>query len=115
VQGAGLCDHRHPGKQFWGTGAWNQSGNEDLLPVQIQCDFSDDVQSFRKGRRQNAAVSYLTDKSANPKTGGDIQWNFTKFLAGPDGQIITRFEPAVTPNSPEVTEAIEKALAAAKR
>jgi glutathione peroxidase-family protein len=34
---------------------------------------------------------------------------------GPDGQIITRFEPAVTPNSPEVTEAIEKALAVVKR
>jgi len=43
-------------------------------------------------------------------TGGDIQWNFTKFLVGKDGKI-TRFEPTVTPDSPEMTGSIEKALA----
>jgi glutathione peroxidase len=44
-------------------------------------------------------------------TGGDIKWNFTKFLIGKDGRIVVRFEPAVKPDSPEVTAAIEKALA----
>jgi glutathione peroxidase len=68
-----------------------------------------------KGDDKTPLYQYLTDKSANPKTGGDIQWNFTKFLVGPDGQIITRFEPAVTPDSPEVTGTIEKALALLKR
>ena len=67
-----------------------------------------------KGDDKTPLYQYLTDKSANPKTGGDIQWNFTKFLVGPDGQIIARFEPAVTPDSPEVTGAIEKALASLK-
>jgi len=67
-----------------------------------------------KGDDKTPLYQYLTDKSANPKTGGDIQWNFTKFLVGPDGQIITRFEPAVTPDSPEVAAAIEKALASLK-
>jgi len=56
-----------------------------------------------KGDDHTPLYRYLTDKTANPKTGGDIQWNFTKFLVGPDGQIITRFEPKVTPDSPEVT------------
>ena len=68
-----------------------------------------------KGDDQTPLYQYLTDKTANPKTGGDIQWNFTKFLVGPDGQIITRFEPKVTPDSPEVTGAIENALASIKR
>jgi glutathione peroxidase len=68
-----------------------------------------------KGDDKTPLYQYLADKSANPKTGGDIQWNFTKFLIGPDGQIITRFEPAVTPDSPEVTTAIEKALASLKQ
>ena len=67
-----------------------------------------------KGDDKTPLYQYLTDKSANPKTGGDIQWNFTKFLVGPEGQIIARFEPAVTPDSPEVTAAIEKALASLK-
>jgi glutathione peroxidase len=43
---------------------------------------------------------------------GDIKWNFGKFLIGRDGKIIKRFEPKTTPDSPEVTQAIESALAA---
>jgi glutathione peroxidase len=43
---------------------------------------------------------------------GDIKWNFGKFLIGRDGKIIKRFEPRTTPDAPEVTQAIEAALAA---
>jgi glutathione peroxidase len=43
---------------------------------------------------------------------GDIKWNFSKFLIGRDGTILKRFESRVTPDSPEVTQAIEAALAA---
>src|SRR5882762_1090185 len=68
-----------------------------------------------KGDDKTPLYQFLTDKAANPNTGGDIQWNFTKFLVGPEGQIITRFEPKVTPDSPEVTAAIESALAPLKR
>jgi glutathione peroxidase len=67
-----------------------------------------------KGDDKTPLYQFLTDKAASPKTGGEIQWNFTKFLVGPEGQIITRFEPAVTPDSPEVTGAIEKALSSLK-
>jgi glutathione peroxidase len=67
-----------------------------------------------KGDDTTPLYQYLTDKAANPKTGGEIQWNFTKFLVGPDGQIVARFEPKVTPDSPEVTSAIEEALSSAK-
>jgi len=42
--------------------------------------------------------------------GGEVKWNFTKFLIGKDGKVIARFESKVTPESPEVTEAVEKAL-----
>ena len=63
-----------------------------------------------KGADMHPLYQFLTDKQANPKTGGDIQWNFTKFLIGKDGKVIARFESAVTPESPEVTGAIEKAL-----
>lgn len=43
---------------------------------------------------------------------GDVKWNFGKFLIGRDGKILKRFEPKVAPDSPEVTQAIESALAA---
>ena len=54
---------------------------------------------------------YLTDKSANPKTGGEIKWNFTKFLVDKKGNVINRFEPAVTPEAADLVKAVEAALA----
>lgn len=68
-----------------------------------------------KGDDKTPLYQFLTDKAANPETGGEIQWNFTKFLIGPDGRVITRFESAVAPDSPEVIGAIEKALAQTKK
>ncbi len=53
---------------------------------------------------------YLTSVSDNPKTGGDIQWNFTKFLVGRNGTILARFEPAVPPEDPSLLKAVENAL-----
>lgn len=63
-----------------------------------------------KGDDKAPIYQFLTDKTANPNTGGEIQWNFTKFLVGKDGTVIARFEPKVKPDSPEVVSAIEKAL-----
>ena len=63
-----------------------------------------------KGDDETPLYRYLTDPSQNPATGGDVKWNFTKFLVGKDGKVIARFEPKVTPESPELTAAIEQAL-----
>ncbi|MEU0232398.1 MULTISPECIES: glutathione peroxidase [unclassified Streptomyces] len=41
---------------------------------------------------------------------GDVQWNFEKFLIGPDGQV-TRFRPRTEPDAPEVVTAVEAYLA----
>ena len=60
-----------------------------------------------KGADIHPLYQFLT---TNPATAGDVKWNFTKFLVGKDGKVIARFESAVTPESPEVTNAIEKAL-----
>jgi glutathione peroxidase len=63
-----------------------------------------------KGDDKAPLYQFLTDTSANPKTGGEIKWNFTKFLVDRNGKVIARFESPVKPESPEVTAAIEKAL-----
>jgi glutathione peroxidase len=62
-----------------------------------------------KGDDQTALYRYLT-KDANPAVAGDIKWNFTKFLVDRSGNVVQRFEPAVTPDSKEVVSAVEKLL-----
>lgn len=62
-----------------------------------------------KGDDQAPLYTYLT-KETGAGISGDIKWNFTKFLVDRNGKVVQRFEPAVTPDSKEVTEAIEKQL-----
>ena len=38
------------------------------------------------------------------------QWNFEKFLVGPDGTVLARFRPQVTPEDPALIAAIEANL-----
>src|ERR1700691_5758871 len=63
-----------------------------------------------KGGDQAPLYQFLTDKDANPKTAGEIQWNFTKFLVDRNGKVIQRFEPPVEPLSKELEAAVEAAL-----
>jgi len=63
-----------------------------------------------KGDDKTPLYTFLTDQTTDPKFAGDIQWNFTKFLFDRNGNPVARFEPKVTPDSPEVTAAVESAL-----
>jgi glutathione peroxidase len=62
-----------------------------------------------KGAEQHPLYAYLTGKEAAYP--GDIKWNFGKFLIGPDGKVLKRWDSAVKPDSKEVTDAIEASLA----
>jgi glutathione peroxidase len=62
-----------------------------------------------KGADQAPLYTYLTEQSGTG-IAGDIKWNFTKFLVDRNGNVVQRFEPEVTPDSKDVTEAIEKQL-----
>jgi glutathione peroxidase len=48
--------------------------------------------------------------SGAPGFSGEVKWNFTKFLVDKTGKVVGRFEPNVTPDSPELAAAIEKHL-----
>src|SRR5688572_33386872 len=63
-----------------------------------------------KGPERHALYEALSGKDS--PFPGDVKWNFGKFLIGRDGKLLKRFEPKTAPDSPEVTQAIEAALAA---
>ncbi len=48
--------------------------------------------------------------TALTQTGGDVGWNFEKFLVGKDGKVLQRFGSDVEPTAPELTTAIDAAL-----
>ncbi len=62
------------------------------------------------GENQHPLYAELTKAADAEGAAGDIQWNFEKFLIGPDGTVVNRFRPRTEPDAPEVVAAIEATL-----
>jgi len=63
-----------------------------------------------KGKDICPLYKFLTSKETNPKFAGEIDWNFTKFLIGKSGEVVSRFEPRTKPDAAEVIKAIEEEM-----
>jgi glutathione peroxidase len=63
-----------------------------------------------KGKDKAPLYVYLTDKTTNPKFGGEISWNFNKFLINKKGEIVNRFDSKVKPEDDKIISEIEKEL-----
>ena len=64
------------------------------------------------GAERHPIYEELTSAADALGEAGDVQWNFEKFLLGPDGSVVARFRPRTVPDDPEVLAAIEEHLPA---
>ncbi len=63
-----------------------------------------------KAPDQAPLYTFLTDKATDPKFGGDIEWNFAKFLTDRQGHVIARIPAGHDPLSADTVAQIEAAL-----
>jgi glutathione peroxidase len=56
------------------------------------------------GKDKAPLYQFLTDKTANPKTGGEIPWNFTKYLVDRPRKSPPRLKRHSLPNSARIHE-----------
>ena len=63
-----------------------------------------------KAPNQAPLYTFLTSKQTDPQFGGDIEWNFAKFLVGRNGKVVNRFPAGHDPLSPDVVAAVESEL-----
>jgi glutathione peroxidase len=63
-----------------------------------------------KGPKQEPLYRFLTDKKSNPKFGGEVGWNFEKFLLNRKGEVVGRWDSNMEPLEADVVNAIEAAL-----
>lgn len=88
-----------------------EPGTNEQIQTFCETKFGVKFDMFAKVVVKGAGIHPLFEQlTTDPKFGGDIKWNFNKFLIGKNGEILARFEPPVDPMSAEVTSAIEKAL-----
>ncbi|MEP6513631.1 MAG: glutathione peroxidase [Parafilimonas sp.] len=63
-----------------------------------------------KGNDQNEIFQWLSDKNKNGWLDKEPPWNFSKYLINEEGLLTHYFEPAVSPLSKEVVQALKTKL-----
>jgi glutathione peroxidase len=88
-----------------------KSGKEikDFCEATYRVKFPMTEKSVVKGPTAAPFYRWAAAELGADKTPG---WNFHKYLVGRDGKLIAAFGSKVTPNSPELTGALTKAIAA---
>lgn len=109
--GQGLAVLGFPSDDFGGQ----EPGTEEEIGEFCQQNYGVEFDMFSKvkvkGEEKVPLYEYLTSADTNPQFPGEVDWNFEKFLIGRDGKIVARFKSKVTPESKEITQAIEAELA----
>ena len=111
-------EYKDDGLVILGFPANNFGGQEPGTDEQIQefctMNFGVTFPMFSKisvkGNEQHPLYQYLTSKETNHEYGGDITWNFNKFLVNEDGKVINRFASKDAPQSDKIVTAIKSAL-----
>lgn len=111
-QDRGLVVLGFPANNFMGQEPGDDEEIKQFCTTKFDVSFPMFSKISVKGKDQAELYQWLTDKSSNPEFGGNIKWNFTKFLVGRQGNVIARFEPGVGPLAQNVVLKIESALEA---
>jgi glutathione peroxidase len=95
---------------------WQEPGTDSEIKQFCSLNYGVTFPMFSKisvkGKGMNPLYAFLTSKKTNPDFGGEITWNFNKFLIGRDGKVIARFDSSEEPSGDRVTKAVEGALPA---
>jgi glutathione peroxidase len=101
-----------PCNQFGGQ----EPGSPDQIAEFCSTTYGVTFPMFEKidvnGDGRHPIYSELTAVADADGDAGDVQWNFEKFLVGPDGTVLARFRPRTEPDAPALVAAIEASLAA---
>ncbi len=99
-----------PANEFGGQEPGSNEEIKKFCSTKYQVKFDMLGKVVVKGEGICPLYKFLTSKETNSKFAGDISWNFTKFLIGKNGEVVSRFEPRVKPDAPQVLKAIEEEL-----
>lgn len=93
-----------PSNDFGGQEPGSTKEIKEFCDVNFAIDFPMTTKEPVKGDTAHPFYKWLAAQKGEPK------WNFHKYLISTDGKLIEAFSSKVTPESAELTAAIEKAL-----
>ena len=98
-----------PCNQFGGQESGSNQEIKDFCTSKYAVTFPMYDKLDVKGAKQHPLYKELSGPAA--PFPGDVGWNFGKFLVGRDGKIVKRIDPRTKPDAPEVTKAVDEAIA----
>jgi len=101
-----------PANNFMGQEPGTEEEIKDFCSTNYNVKFPMFAKVSVRGEDQHPLNTLLTNPISNPEHGGEITWNFNKFLIGLDGTVKARFGTKEEPRSEAVIAAIENALPA---
>jgi glutathione peroxidase len=109
-QGQGFVILGFPANNFMGQEPGTDEEIKTFCSMKYNVTFPLFSKISVKGADIHPLYRFLTDKTTDPDFGGDISWNFNKFLIDKNGKIAARFASPDKPESDKVIQAIENAL-----
>jgi glutathione peroxidase len=97
-----------PCNQFGGQEPGTSEEAESFCQLNYGVNFPIFAKIDVNGEETHPLFQYLKSEQPGPNEGGEIAWNFTKFLVDREGKVVQRFEPRDTPES--MKSAIESLL-----
>ncbi|PRP99885.1 glutathione peroxidase [Enhygromyxa salina] len=98
-----------PSNDFGGQ----EPGTPEQIDAFVHSEYAVEFPMFEKvitkGADKDPLYRTLTEQTGEGIK-GEIAWNFTKFLVDPQGRVVRRFEPPVTPLDPTLITALEQVL-----
>jgi glutathione peroxidase len=86
----------------------SEVNGDNQLPLYAYLKQQQGFKGFGKGVKALAMSAMLKKIDSDYNNNPNIKWNFTKFLADREGNVVTRFEP--TEDMKQVEEAVVKLL-----
>jgi glutathione peroxidase len=107
-QGRGLQILGFPANNFMGQ----EPGTNDEIAEFCELNYGVTFPIFSKISVKGDDIHplYAQITSMPEPIGGDVQWNFQKYLVGRDGEVAAKFGPIVTPDDPDLVTKIEELL-----
>ncbi|MCA2220385.1 glutathione peroxidase [Nonomuraea aurantiaca] len=99
-----------PCNQFMGQEPGSAEEIQEFCATTYGVDFPLLEKAEVNGPGRHPLYEELVETPDADGAGGDVQWNFEKFLVDRDGAVVARFRPGTTPDDPAVIAAIEKVV-----
>lgn len=109
-QGKGLVILGFPSNDFGGQEPGSNSEIKKFCSKNYGVSFPLFAKSPVSGPKKNPVYRYLVSAAEPLSAGGEVAWNFEKFLISKKGQVVGRFKSSVAPDDKDLIAAIEKQL-----